>query len=163
MRTRSWSVVLGALCVLTLVAPAAPASAAPADDVPIAEAGTIQASDLPSSFTETSAASSREGVAGGGANDPMTKIARTIPQCKGFVAAFGAKPQEVTASSDGASFDSDSAQASGSVLVFATEEQAQELFVPLSQPSLATCLNRLFEKSAEKDVEQASGSGVTIE
>lgn len=156
MRVRLAGAVIGsALACTTVLGFGSSASASSADDVKIAEAGTILASDLPAAYSETTSASSQIGVEKADKSS-LEGSAADIKECKGFVEAFGGKPEGVTASADGAQFEDEATQVSGSVLVFQTEAQARALYKPLAKRSLATCMDKLFKKSFEESI--ASGS-----
>jgi hypothetical protein len=151
--------LLAVACALAAVMllPATAAGAA-SSDVAAAEAGTIQAGDVPSNFTESSPMTSHKGVPPGSADSSsgLSAEVKKIAECKGFVKTFQPTSKTVTASADGASLGDEqslnSSQLGSSTLVFKSAGDAKKFFVPIKSSKLATCLDKAMKASIEKSM-----------
>lgn len=159
-RFHAWLLVTVSAAAGLALLPATVAGAA-TKDVSAAEAGTIQQSDVPADFTETSPMKSQKGAPPPSEEDDFDKQVADIPECKGFVKVFNPTSKTVTASADGASFDKEEtlggATLGGSTLIFKSSADAKKFFLPIKSPKLAKCLDKAMKASIEDSL--ASGSG----
>lgn len=138
--------------------PVATAGASTAGDVSAAEAGTIQQSDVPSDFAETTPMKSQAGAppTEPDTSDDFAAVVADVPECKAFVKVFQPTSKSVTASADGASFDKSEtlggASLSSSTLIFKSTGDAKKFFVPMKAPKLPTCLDKAMKVSIEQSM-----------
>ena len=153
-------VTAGVVGTLAL-APVTSSGATTAGDISAAEAGTIQQSDVPSDFTETTAMKSQAGAppTQPDSSDDLSQEVKDVPECKAFVKVFQPTSKSMTASADGASFDKSEtlggASLSSSTLIFKSTGDAKKFFVPMKAAKLPTCLDKAMKASIEKSM--ASG------
>jgi hypothetical protein len=150
-----------AVAVWALTAPASAQTSTVSStggDVVVAGAGTIQAGDVPASFSQTSAGSSQKGPRPK-ASSSSYAAAKTIPGCKNFIDAV-ITPKAVTATATGPTLtdQQQGSQVSSAVEVFAAATQAKKNFALLTQSSLAICLSKYFKFTVGHSIEQQSGT-----
>jgi hypothetical protein len=161
-RSASLLVVLAAALGLAVLPTAA--GAASSSDIAAAEAGTIQQSDVPADFTESSPMKSQAGPPPGSSasNQGLDKQVKNIPVCKGFVKVFQPTGKTVTASADGASFDKSEtlggSTLSGSTLIFKSSADAKKFFVPIKSSKLSACLDKAMKASIQESLTSGAGS-----
>lgn len=124
--------VLAALAVAAAVSPAGAASSS--SDRAIARAGVLVLSDFPSGW--------QQGKRHDTSNSALDAKAAKIPSCKPFMAFSKANRGNPHQSSP--DFSLEQSSVTNAVSVYPSDEKATAAMVVFSDPSLPTCLDRLF-------------------
>jgi hypothetical protein len=139
-----WRVPVMAAMACTVVATAtatAAGAATSADDSTIAQAGAFVAGDFPASFTASPPSTT--------SHTDNIKLAKGVAGCKPYV-----KLQKTTATLPQAhspQFDDGQRSISNETDVFESEKAASAALVLYAKPSVAGCLEHLFEKQLRRD------------